>query len=74
MGNAFYRGEKKLQSIFSDKLSIEHIGSTAIPGIKSKATIDILIEKPLLHNDMIIQTMTTHGYIHMIEQLRHLMS
>ena len=27
-------------------ISIEHIGSTAIPGIKAKPTIDILIEIP----------------------------
>ena len=35
---------KYLRSIFSDKvISIEHVGSTAVPGLAGKPTIDILI-------------------------------
>lgn len=40
----FAEHAKILQSIFADKeVSIEHIGSTAVPGLAGKPTIDILI-------------------------------
>lgn len=65
--------KNKLKEIFSANLRIEHIGSTTIPGIQSKSTIDIFIEKPSLNGGRIIQKMTTHGYKHMLQQSRHLM-
>ena len=41
---AFETEVKFLRPIFSDKaISIEHIGSTAVPGLAGKPTIDILI-------------------------------
>jgi GrpB-like predicted nucleotidyltransferase (UPF0157 family) len=44
-----YNAEKiKIEKILSKKniLKIEHIGSTAVPGLKAKPTIDILLEIP----------------------------
>lgn len=47
---------------------INHIGSTAIPGIKAKPIIDILIELPLSDNmAAIINIMESAGYILMNE-------
>ncbi|MDE6309154.1 MAG: GrpB family protein [Muribaculaceae bacterium] len=47
---------------------INHIGSTAIPGIKAKPTIDILIELSLSENTCeIINIMEDAGYILMNE-------
>jgi GrpB-like predicted nucleotidyltransferase (UPF0157 family) len=40
----FIQDKEKLSAILSDiVISIEHIGSTAIPGIKAKPVIDIMI-------------------------------
>ncbi len=44
-------------------LSIEHIGSTAIPNLKAKPTIDILLEVPLSFNkEDLIEKVTALGY------------
>lgn len=56
-------------------IRVEHIGSTAVPGLLAKPTIDILVEIPIgkiLHNE-INEIMTSSGYIHMKEQTDHLM-
>lgn len=40
----FEKERKKLEKIIGDKvISIEHCGSTAIPGIKAKPVIDVLV-------------------------------
>lgn len=40
----FEKEKKKLEKILGDKvISIEHCGSTAIPGIKAKPIIDVLV-------------------------------
>jgi GrpB-like predicted nucleotidyltransferase (UPF0157 family) len=62
-----------LLRIFDQPLRIEHIGSTAIRGIRAKPTIDILMEKPDIPDSEIITKMKEYGFIHMKEQLRHLM-
>lgn len=55
-------------------LRIDHIGSTAVPGLAAKPTIDILIEIPEnINPDFIISSMIKHKYIHMTDQKRHLM-
>jgi len=67
---------KHLLHILGPKVALhfEHIGSTAIPAISAKPTIDILIEIPSNFDpDFIISKMNDNGYIHMKEQLRHLM-
>lgn len=70
----FEKEKAILGSIFGPGLRIEHIGSTAIAGISAKPTIDILMEKPAAMNDeKIVEKMVEKGYIHMVEQTRHLM-
>lgn len=56
-------------------LRVEHIGSTAVPNLSAKPTIDILIEIPdeAEIRDLIISAMTKNNYIHMKEQENHLM-
>lgn len=54
---------------------IEHFGSTAIPGLAAKPTIDLLVEIPE-SNDIrqtIINIMTAHNYNHMKDHPTHLM-
>lgn len=72
---ALFEKEKGiLHGIFGPGLKIEHIGSTAVPGLSAKPTIDILIEKPGgMADEAIIRKMEGNGYIHMKEQTRHLM-
>jgi GrpB-like predicted nucleotidyltransferase (UPF0157 family) len=70
----FEKEKDMLHKIFNRSLKIEHIGSTAVPGLLAKPTIDILVEKPNgMSDDKIIRKMTDNGYIHMTEQVRHLM-
>ncbi len=72
----FRREAKRLTSILGvEKLHrIEHIGSTAIPGIKAKPTIDILIELTVgASGNDIHKTMVANGYIRMTEQENHMM-
>lgn len=60
----FAEHAKILKSIFADKaISIEHIGSTAVPGLAGKPTIDVLIlvEDISLPNEMEKQ-MESAGY------------
>lgn len=56
-------------------LRIEHIGSTAVPNLSAKPTIDILVEIPEESSiiDFIISKMNENEYIHMKEQKNHLM-
>ncbi|MBN1411674.1 MAG: GrpB family protein [Spirochaetales bacterium] len=55
-------------------LRIEHMGSTAVPGMVAKPTIDILVEIPeTADRHTIIGIMVENGYIHMTEQKKHLM-
>jgi GrpB-like predicted nucleotidyltransferase (UPF0157 family) len=64
-----YQQEKKtLLGQLGEKiiLRIEHFGSTAIPKIKAKPYIDIIIEieSELLFNETIIEKMSEIGYTH----------
>lgn len=56
-------------------LRIEHIGSTAVPNLSAKPTIDILVEIPEENSifEVILSKMSENGYIHMQEQKNHLM-
>ena len=57
----------KLQSILSDyPLKINHIGSTAIPGIRAKDIVDILIEIPKEFDiESVARIIETNGFIRM---------
>lgn len=70
-----YLSEKALlDKLLPFNLRIEHIGSTAVPGLKSKPTIDILAEKPeTLSDEDIVAVLSRNGYIPMEEQTNHLM-
>ncbi|WAH35883.1 GrpB family protein [Alicyclobacillus dauci] len=56
-------------------LSVEHIGSAAVPNLSAKPTIDILVEIPDAPgvNELIISKMSENNYILMQEQTSHLM-
>jgi GrpB-like predicted nucleotidyltransferase (UPF0157 family) len=70
----FEKEKNILADIWGAELRIEHIGSTAVPGLAAKPTIDVLMQKPPERSDeRIITVMTEHGYFHMKEQTRHLM-
>lgn len=74
---AFEKEKAILAQILGLKIAlrIEHIGSTAVPGVSAKPTVDILVEipnAPTIHQD-IMKRMTDNGYIHMKEQQDHLM-
>jgi GrpB-like predicted nucleotidyltransferase (UPF0157 family) len=74
---AQYRSEKaRLVRILGPLAGrIEHIGSTAVPGLAAKPTIDILVEIPDERHavEAIQKAMTAAGYIQMREQQDHLM-
>ena len=43
--SCYYSEKEFLESIFSDKIMrISHVGSTSVPGLVAKPTIDILLE------------------------------
>lgn len=71
----YFEQEKQLlTSFFSQDFIIEHIGSTAVAGLMSKPTIDVLIERPSIIDDQtIIEIFKKNNYIHMQEQINHLM-
>jgi len=63
--NHFDTEKKQIQGLFekSEIESIEHIGSTAIQDLKSKPTIDILMEvSKKLKNEKIIEKLGAIGY------------
>ena len=63
--NQYQREANLIAEIFSDQLiSIHHIGSTAIPGIKAKPIIDIMVVVPAIEQvDQLNQAMIDLGYI-----------
>jgi GrpB-like predicted nucleotidyltransferase (UPF0157 family) len=65
----FKKESTLLQRIFGDELAeIHHIGSTSIPAIKAKPTIDIMpVVKTLGKVDEFNQLMTKNGYKHLGE-------
>lgn len=65
---AWYTEEKaQLESLLGkDAIAIHHIGSTAIPGIRAKPIVDILVETPnaaALHRAA--KSLDAHGYLPM---------
>ncbi len=63
---ALFEAEKfEILRILKDKAKrIEHFGSTAVPGLEAKPTIDILVEIPEAQEikTQIIEMMTSNGY------------
>ncbi len=55
-------------------LKVEHIGSTAIRSIKTKPTVDMIIElKEGMTENVLKEILEPLGYIFMIEQTKHIM-
>ena len=59
---------KKLRQILSSEhiIDIQHVGSTAIPGMSAKPIIDIQIavDSLLAIHQLAIEILTTHGYVY----------
>lgn len=75
--NLFRREKARIVSLLGEEraIRVEHIGSTAVPGLMAKPTIDILVEIPPGEEvkEAIIAIMAAQGYIHMRDQTDHLM-
>jgi GrpB-like predicted nucleotidyltransferase (UPF0157 family) len=73
----FIQEKKLLLRLFTKErvIRVEHIGSTSVPGLSAKPTIDILVEISDYKNrqDEIKEIMVSAGYIHMKEQVKHMM-
>jgi GrpB-like predicted nucleotidyltransferase (UPF0157 family) len=73
----FIHEKKQLIRLLTKKraIRVEHIGSTAVPCLPAKPTIDILVEVSdyKIKQNEIKEIMVSAGYIHMKEQVNHLM-
>ncbi|MCG8618209.1 MAG: GrpB family protein [Desulfobacterales bacterium] len=73
----FEKEKAHIQDCLGDCLQfrIVHIGSTAVPGLTAKPTIDILVEIPGDEDaeTQIIRRMTAGGYQHVADHRDHLM-
>ena len=73
----FEKEMKELQKILGKDIAtrIVHFGSTAIPNIETKATVDILLEIPKSKTtrQTVIHKMTANGYNHMHNHPTHMM-
>jgi GrpB-like predicted nucleotidyltransferase (UPF0157 family) len=60
----FAAEQARLHALAPELLAIEHIGSTAIPGLAAKPIIDIIAAVPTLAiADQLVTRLCTHGYI-----------
>ncbi len=73
----FVKEKAKIINLLGERtaISMEHIGSTAIPNLLSKPTIDILVEIPTDTKIVrkIIPAMTSGGYHYLKDHTEHLM-
>ena len=73
----FSEEKNKIIALLGEKtaIRIEHIGSTAVPNLSAKPTIDILVEIPKGEDikSKIISIMTSNGYNYMHDQTDHMM-
>ena len=62
--NLFREEARQLEMIFGAEIvAIHHVGSTAIPNIFAKPTIDVLVEVRCIERiDELERDMTEHGY------------
>lgn len=59
----YKREEKELKTILGGKVYVEHIGSTAIPGISAKPLVDVMVGIPLMRDiKKYIQKLEASGY------------
>ncbi len=74
---AFEMERSQLLGLLGENLArkIEHVGSTSVPGLLAKPTIDIILDIPAgpRPKKEIIPMLTSSGYIHMHQQENHIM-
>ena len=67
--NQLFNLEKnKFLKIFPKKTKIEHVGSTAVPGLGGKGIIDILVESPKNKISSNIQKLESIGFVYKAKQ------
>ena len=75
--NLFVQEKDHLITLLGDEivLRVEHIGSTAVPNLVAKPTIDLLVEIPKTKDveNLIIDTLTSPEYRYIHDQTKHLM-
>jgi GrpB-like predicted nucleotidyltransferase (UPF0157 family) len=75
--NLFIREKRRIIRLLKREraIRVEHIGSTSVPGLLAKPTIDILVEIPdqKIKQNEIKEIMVSAGYIHIKEQVNHMM-
>lgn len=73
----FTRETRRIKDILGNKMikQIVHVGSTSVPGLAAKPTIDIVVEIPGMPEaaQRAINIMTAAGYEHMHDQKNHVM-
>jgi len=73
----FEKEKQTLRHLLGPRLAlrIEHIGSTSVPGLAAKPTVDLLVEIPKEPDcrDEIIRRMKGQEYLPMAEQTAHIM-
>jgi GrpB-like predicted nucleotidyltransferase (UPF0157 family) len=70
----FIKEKARLSTAFTEDLRIEHIGSTAVPGLEAKPTIDILFEQPAGRSaEEIIAVLQEYEYYDLTDHRDHLM-
>ena len=76
-GTYFEKEKTHLQKILGFKIAlrIEHFGSTSVPRLSAKPTIDLLVEIPKDNTirKTIVERMVKNGYNHMQDHPTHLM-
>lgn len=66
-----FRNEKaKLIKVLPKNISIEHVGSTAVPGLGGKGIIDIIIKTPKNKIDQFVKNLKSLGYEYNSEHQR----
>ncbi len=51
-----------LRSLLPDATSVEHIGSTSVPGLPAKDCIDVLIQVPTIGGSDVVEILSSRGY------------
>ncbi|HEY3612654.1 MAG TPA: GrpB family protein, partial [Gaiellales bacterium] len=70
----FERERTRIRAALGDRaLSVEHIGSTAVPGLAAKPIVDILVELGDPGDEALVPTLAAAGYELRVHEPRHRM-
>jgi GrpB-like predicted nucleotidyltransferase (UPF0157 family) len=61
---AYLREKERLTNVLGPSAHIEHIGSTSVPGLMAKPTIDILVGVPAAKVSQAVRILLPLGYLH----------